>query len=79
MKALSAFVTAIVLLIASPLREAAGANAAELGAVHRYTFWRVWPQDCFLTPDVIVALDVLGPYCSSPRGHYYRHRIDRRW
>ena len=78
MKTLSASVTAIVLLIAPPLREAASANAAELGAVHRYTFWRVWPQDCFLTPDLIVALDVLGPYCSSPRGRYYRHRSVRR-
>ena len=46
MKALSAFVTAIVLLITSPLGEAASANAAELG-VHGYTFWRAWPQDCF--------------------------------
>jgi hypothetical protein len=39
---------------------------------HRYA--RVGPQDCFLMPDVIVAVDALGPYCSSPRGYSYHYR-----
>jgi len=33
---------------------------------------RVGPQDCFLPPDVSVAVNALGPYCSSPRGPRYR-------
>lgn len=33
---------------------------------------RVGPQDCFLPPDVSVAINALGPYCSSPRGPRYR-------
>ena len=63
------------------------ARAAELSIAHRYgrvyksshlyTFWRAGPQDCFLMPDVIVAVDALGPYCSSPRAHY--RPIVRRW
>lgn len=30
------------------------------------------PQQCFLRPDVAVAINALGPYCSSPRGSPYR-------
>jgi hypothetical protein len=33
---------------------------------------RVWPKQCFLPPDVAVAVNALGPYCSSPRGRQYR-------
>jgi hypothetical protein len=40
--------------------------------IHRYA--RVWPQDCFLMPDVIVAINALGPYCSSPRVYYHHDR-----
>lgn len=46
---------------------------------------RIGPQDCFLSPDVAVALNALGPYCSSPRGPryraagYYRPYYDYRW
>jgi hypothetical protein len=40
--------------------------------IHRYA--RVWPRDCFLMPDIIVAIDALGPYCSSPRGYYHHYR-----
>lgn len=29
---------------------------------------RVHPESCFLPPDVVVALNALGPYCDSPRG-----------
>lgn len=29
---------------------------------------RFHPESCFLTPDLVVALDALGPYCDSPRG-----------
>jgi hypothetical protein len=43
----------------------------------RHGFWRIGPQDCFLPPDVAVMVDALGPYCSSPRGHYY-YRTTRR-
>jgi hypothetical protein len=41
----------------------------------RHHFWlvrRMGPKDCFLTPDEVVQLDALGPYCSSPRGSYIR-------
>jgi hypothetical protein len=34
--------------------------------------WRSGPQKCFLPPDVVVAVNALGPYCSSPRGRQYR-------
>ena len=37
---------------------------------HRWHVARIGPQSCFLMPDVVVALDALGPYCSSPRGSY---------
>jgi hypothetical protein len=30
---------------------------------------RFHPESCFLTPVQVVALDALGPYCDSPRGH----------
>jgi hypothetical protein len=33
---------------------------------------RFHPESCFLTPDLVVALDALGPYCDSPRGW---HRV----
>jgi hypothetical protein len=33
---------------------------------------RIHPESCFLPPDVVVALNALGPYCDSPRGW---HRI----
>lgn len=29
---------------------------------------RIHPESCFLPPDVVVALNALGPYCDSPRG-----------
>jgi hypothetical protein len=45
---------------------------ADAASAHsRVLAWRIWPQDCFLMPDVAVALDALGPYCSSPRGGRY--------
>lgn len=45
------------------------ANAAEIVTHHRH--WRaIGPQSCFLTPDAVVELNALGPYCSSPRGSY---------
>jgi carbohydrate-binding DOMON domain-containing protein len=28
---------------------------------------RFHPESCFLTPDLVVALNALGPYCDSPR------------
>jgi hypothetical protein len=43
------------------------------GSVHHHERWhvrRIGPQSCFLMPDVAVALNALGPYCSSPRGSY---------
>ena len=43
----------------------------------RHGFWRIGPQDCFLPPDVAVMVDALGPYCSSPRGHYYYRAMRR--
>ena len=63
--------TTISLLLAS-------ANATETfvpayGSVHRHERWhvrRIGPQSCFLMPDVAVAINALGPYCSSPRGSY---------
>ena len=67
-----------ILLVATFAGTAGTAAAAELRGIHRYGFWRIWPQDCFLMPDVAVAVHALGPYCSSPRG-FYRARYDRRW
>jgi len=63
--------TTISLLLAS-------ANAAETfvpdGAIvahhHRWHVARIGPQSCSLMPDVAVAINALGPYCSSPRGSY---------
>ena len=60
--------TTISLLLAST-------NAAEpAGAIvahhHRWHVARIGPQSCFLMPDVAVAINALGPYCSSPRGSY---------
>jgi hypothetical protein len=52
--------------------ESAGGGSDKSVIVHRYV--RLWPQDCFLMPDVIVAVDALGPYCSSPRGYYFHYR-----
>jgi hypothetical protein len=58
---------------------AATANAAEFyvpgqATVHHHNRWyvgRIGPQSCFLMPDVVVAVNALGPYCSSPRGAYH--------
>jgi hypothetical protein len=47
-------------------------TTAHAGYRH-HGFWRIAPNLCFLPPDVIVAVNALGPYCSSPRG-YYTHR-----
>jgi hypothetical protein len=60
----------VLLLVA--MLAGGSAQAAEIRILHRYAFWRVWPQDCFLMPDVAVAVNALGPYCSSPRARYYR-------
>jgi hypothetical protein len=49
-----------------------GAGSHTRLVIHRYA--RLGPQDCFLMPDVIVAIDALGPYCSSPRGYYHHYR-----
>ena len=52
------------------------ANATEAfvpAPAHHHDRWyvrRIGPQSCFLMPDVVVALNALGPYCSSPRGAY---------
>jgi hypothetical protein len=72
----------ILLVLAIAAAAKVSADAAELNLTHRYshsyrfphsyTLWRAGPQDCFLMPDVIVAVDALGPYCSSPRGHFRR-------
>jgi hypothetical protein len=53
---------------------ATAASAADLRIAvrHRAAYWRIGPQFCFLTPDVNVAINALGPYCSSPRAHYRR-------
>ena len=48
-------------------------NAAEIVTPHHHWHhrWRViGPQLCSLTPDAVVQLNALGPYCSSPRGPY---------
>jgi hypothetical protein len=29
---------------------------------------RIHSESCFLPPDVVVAVNALGPYCDSPRG-----------
>jgi hypothetical protein len=80
------FAIAILLLFAADGIAVTRSAAAELSVsqgrvegggrkvlvIRRYA--RVWPQDCFLMPDVIVAIDALGPYCSSPRGYYRGYR-----
>lgn len=53
----------------------ATSNAADLRIIREYRAHgdgyaaRIWPQSCFLMPDVVVAVNALGPYCSSPRGY----------
>ena len=60
----------LALLPVAPSNAADLRIAREYRAIHHYTNWaRIWPQSCFLMPDVIVAVDALGPYCASPRGH----------
>ena len=70
---------AILLAACLAMLPAAVSKAADLGLTHDYrinreyrTWGRIWPQSCFLMPDVAVAVDALGPYCSSPR-HYRRY------
>ena len=54
----------------------ASAHAAEMfeptraTVIHHDRRYVVGPQSCFLMPDGVVALDALGPYCSSPRSPY---------
>jgi hypothetical protein len=45
---------------------------ARTGVAHHYRWHvaRIGPQSCFLMPDVAVAINALGPYCSSPRSPY---------
>jgi hypothetical protein len=63
-----AFLTAVVLATAA--FSTLGTTA--LAAADRHQgFWRLAPNECFLPPDIVVALNALGPYCSSPRGLYY--------
>jgi hypothetical protein len=51
---------------------------SRIWAVRRHTtYWRVSAKDCFVMPDMIVAVDALGSHCSSPRGCY--HCIIRLW
>lgn len=76
----------ILLLLAADMLTIAKTAAAELELGprlsagheihigHGNAFWRVGPQSCFLMPDIIVAVDALGPYCSSPRGYYHHYR-----
>jgi len=52
--------------------EAVSGHGGHILVIQRYA--RIAPQDCFLMPDVIVAVNALGPYCSSPRGHYHHYR-----
>jgi hypothetical protein len=70
-------VLGILLSVASLPGGRATAEAAGLRISHRYAVWYGWPQECFLMPHVVVALDALGPYCSSPRGYY--HWMTRHW
>jgi hypothetical protein len=60
-------------LSSGSVRAAEGYVAARAAAAHhhyRSYVGRVGPESCFLMPDVVVALNALGPYCSSPRGSY---------
>ena len=45
---------------------------ADIAAARPGGVWRVGAQECFLPPDVAVAINALGPYCASPRGRPYR-------
>jgi hypothetical protein len=62
---------AILLAVVLGTLPATASTAADLGVTREYreyrTWTRIWPQSCFLMPDVAVAVDALGPYCSSPR------------
>jgi hypothetical protein len=62
------FAVSGILLLAATFIGTGRTAAAESRVIHRNGIWRVAPQDCFLTPDVAVAIHALGPYCSSPRG-----------
>jgi hypothetical protein len=87
MKTRSAIIS-ILLLLAGGMLTVAKTAAAELAIApgiaagaenelhvdRRYAFRRIGPQSCFLMPDVIVAVDALGPYCSSPRGYFHHYR-----
>lgn len=68
---------AIALLLAIGILSFAETTTDAAEYPGRHGFWRIGPQDCFLPPDVAVMVDALGPYCSSPRGHYY-YRTTRR-
>ena len=62
--------TAMLSLLLSATVHAAEIYESGRGTVHhhnRWSFGRIEPQSCFLMPDVIVAVNARGPYCSSPR------------
>jgi hypothetical protein len=63
--------TTISLLLASANATETFVPARAIVAHHHgWHVARIGPQSCFLMPDIVVALDALGPYCSSPRGSY---------
>ena len=74
-RSLIAFSTALRLIVCvGAIFSAISYDSSHAGVIvahhHRWHVARVGPQSCFLMPDVVVALNALGPYCSSPRGPY---------
>jgi hypothetical protein len=63
--------TAMLISLLSATAHATEIYAPGRATVHHHNRWyfgRIGPQSCFLMPDVIVAVNARGPYCSSPRG-----------
>ena len=63
--------TALLISLLSGSAYAAEMYAPGRATIHHHNRWyfgRIGPQSCFLMPDVIVAVNARGPYCSSPRG-----------
>ena len=75
---LMGFVAFTISLLSASTQAAEMFEPARAAVIHHDRRYVVGPQSCFLMPDAVVALDALGPYCSSPRSPY-RVRLRSRY